>query len=337
MAHLTTTYLGLKLRSPVIIGSSNLVTRPETIKQLEEYGAGAIVYKSLFEEQIQLENLQQSETMEEFEERNPEMISVFPDVEHAGPREHIHEFKKTRKLINIPLIASINAIYKDSWVSYASLFEEAGADALELNFYAIPRDFEKTPFDIEQEQLDILKAVKAAVNIPVSVKISPFYTNVLHMARQLDKAGADGIVLFNRLFEPDIDLEDEQHITPLNLSQKNDYRLSLRYSGLLFQKINANICGSQGVWEGAHVAKLILAGANAVQAVSTFYQNKPEHLKKMLEELSEWMRIKQYKSLDDFRGKLSAKNIKDYKVYKRAQYVDLLMHADDIFKKYRIP
>lgn len=337
MANLTTNYLGLELKSPVVIGSSNLITRPDTIKQLEEYGAGAIVYKSLFEEQIQLENLEQSETMEEYSERNPEMISVFPDVEHAGPREHVYAFQKTREQINIPLIASINAIYKDSWTEYARLFEQAGAHALELNFFAIPRNFKKTPFDIEQEQIDILKAVKEVVTIPVSVKISPFYSNILHMVKQLDKAGADGIVLFNRLFEPDIDLEEEQHITPLNLSQANDYRLSLRYSGLLFQNIDAHICGSQGVSQGSHIAKMILTGANAVQAVSTFYQNKPEHLKKMLSDLSEWMRIKQYKSLDDFRGKLSAKNIKDYKVYKRAQYVDLLMHSGNIFKKYRMP
>ncbi|MCF8331451.1 MAG: dihydroorotate dehydrogenase-like protein [Bacteroidales bacterium] len=337
MANLNTKYLGLELKSPVVIGASNMVTKPETMKKLEENGAGAIVYKSLFEEQIQLENLEQSETMEEFEDRNPEMLSVFPDVEHAGPKDHLNEFKKAKELINIPLIASINAIYIKSWIDYAKQFEQAGADALELNFYAVPRDFNISAFDIEQEQIDILKAVKKAVRIPVSVKISSFYTNILHVVKQMDNAGADGIVIFNRLFEPDISTEDQKHITPLNLSNDDEYRLSLRYSGILYKNINADIIGSQGVYEGEDIAKLILAGSDSVQAVSTFYVNKPEHLKKMLDDLSEWMKIKGYKSLDDFRGKLSRKNIKDYKIYKRAQYVDLLMHAEDVFKKYRMP
>ncbi|MFO8087411.1 MAG: dihydroorotate dehydrogenase-like protein [Bacteroidales bacterium] len=337
MAHLNTNYLGLKLNSPVVVGASNLVTKPESLKELEENGAGAIIYKSLFEEQIQLENLEQSETMEEFEDRNPEMLSVFPDVEHAGPSEHIHEFIKAKKLLNIPLIASINAIYKESWLDYAKKFEQAGADALELNFYAVPRDYSANAFDIEQDQIDILKQVKAAVSIPVSVKISPFYTNILHVVKQMDEAGADGIILFNRLFEPDISIEEEQHITPFNLSNKNEHRLAIRYAGLLYDQLNADIITSQGIYEGADVAKLILAGSDSVQAVSTFYVNKPKHLKKMLDDLSEWMKIKGYKSLDDFRGKLSRKNVKNYKVFKRAQYVDLLMHADDVFKKYRMP
>lgn len=337
MANLDAKYLGLELKSPIVIGASNMVTKPETLKQLEENGAGAIVYKSLFEEQIQLENLEQSETMEEFEERNPEMISVFPDVEHAGPKEHLHEFEKARKAISIPLIASINAIYKESWIEYARLFEQSGADALELNFYAVPRDFELTAFDIEQSQVEILKEVKKAVNIPVSVKLSPFYSNILHLVKQMDAAGADGIVIFNKLFEPDISAEEQKHITPFNLSNKDEYRLALRYSGLLYDNIQADICGSQGVYEGEDVAKLILAGADAIQAVSTFYVNKPSHLKKMLDDLSKWMKVKGYKNLDDFRGKLSKKKVKDYKIYKRAQYVDLLMHAEDVFKKYRMP
>lgn len=337
MANLATSYMGLNLKSPIVVGASNMVTKPETLKKLEENGAGAIVYKSLFEEQIQLENLEQSETMEEFEDRNPEMISVFPDVEHAGSQEQIHEFKKAKKLLNIPLIASINAIYKQSWIDYAKQFEEAGAEALELNFYAVPRNFEDSAFDVEQEQIEILREVKKAVNIPVSVKISPFYTNILHVVKQMDEAGADAIIIFNKLFEPDINAEDQEHITPFHLSNKGEYRLSIRYSGLLYDNINANIIASQGVYDGEDTAKLILAGADAVQAVSTFYVNKPEHMKKMLDDLQEWMKVKGYNSLDEFRGKLSRKNVKDYKIFKRAQYVDLLMHADDIFKKYRMP
>lgn len=337
MANLNVNYLGLNLKSPVVVGASNMVTKPETLKKLEENGAGAIIYKSLFEEQIQLESLEQSETMEEFEERNPEMISVFPDVEHAGPKEHLHQFKKAKEMLSIPLIASINAIYKQSWVDYAKQLEEAGAAALELNFYAVPYDFDIEGHEIEQEQIDILKAVKKAVNIPVSVKLSPFYSNVLNVIKRMDKAGADGVVIFNRLFEPDINPESQQHETPFNLSGKNEHRLSVRYSGLLHDNIEADIIASQGVYEGEDAVKLILAGADAVQAVSTFYVNKPEHMKKMLDELSNWMKVKGYNSIGEFKGKLSRKNVKDYKIYKRAQYVDLLMHADDVFKKYRMP
>ncbi|MFO8054646.1 MAG: dihydroorotate dehydrogenase-like protein [Bacteroidales bacterium] len=337
MPDLQTEYLGLKLKSPIIVGSSNLVTKPEILKQLEESGAGAIVYKSLFEEQIQLENLEQSETMEEFEERNPEMLSVFPDIQHAGPREHLNDFKKTRALLNIPLIASLNAIYKQSWIDYAKQFEELGAAALELNLYAIPHDFDMPPHEIEHHQLDIVKDVKKAVSIPVSVKISPFYTNILHVIKQLDAAGADGVIVFNRLFEPDISTEEQKHIAPFNLSNKNEHRLAVRYCGLLYKNIQADICGSQGVYEGTDAIKLILAGANVVQAVSTFYINKPVYLKKMLEDINEWMKIKGYHSLEDFRGKLSKNKTKDYKIYKRAQYVDLLMHAGDVLKKHRMP
>ncbi len=337
MPNLNVTYLGLELKSPLIVGSSNMVTSADSLKALEENGAGAIVYKSLFEEQIQLENLEQSETIEEFTERNPEMISTFPDVEHAGPKEHVHNFKKTKEQISIPLIASINAIYRESWIDYAVEFEKAGAAALELNFYAVPREFNLTADEIEEKQISILKAVKEEVNIPVSVKLSPFYTNVLNVIQKMDEAGADGVVIFNRLFEPDINPDDEKHVTPFNLSNKNEYRLALRYSGLLYKQISADICGSQGVYEGKDIARLLLAGADAVQAVSTFYINKPGHMKKMLEDLNEWMRVKGYKSIDDFQGKLSKKNVKDYKVFKRAQYVDLLMHAEDVFKKYRMP
>ena len=336
MAELKTNYLGLKLKNPIIVGASNLVTKTDNLKQIEESGAAAIVYKSLFEEQVQLEALQLQNELGEYNDRNAEMISLFPDIDHAGPEEHLFNLAQARKVLSIPLIASLNAIAKQTWIDYAKKIESTGVDALELNFYAVPRSLDDDGSKIVNEQLDVLKAVKAAVKIPVSVKLSPFYANPLNIISQMDKTGVDGFVLFNRLFQPDVDLSTETHFSPHNLSNPEDYKLALRFAGLLYNEIEGSIIANAGIYEGADVAKLILAGADAVQVVSTLYKNKIPHLIKMLADLSVWMDSKGYKTLDDFKGKLSRKNTKDPFVYKRAQYIDVLLKSEEIFKKYPV-
>lgn len=337
MTDLKTNYLGLSLKNPIIAGSCNLSTDPTVLKRIEDSGAAAVVYKSLFEEQIQLERHQMEEDLGEYIERNAEMISIFPNLEHAGPQEHLEQLRKAKASIQIPLIASLNAVYKESWIDYAELIAQTGVDALELNFYSIPNKFDKDSKTIEDEQLNILKAILAKAKIPVAVKLSPYYSNPLNLIRQMDELGVNGFVLFNKLFQPEINIEDEKHITPWNLSESNDKRLPLRFAGLLHKRIKANICSSTGIFEGKDVAAMILAGADVVQVVSTLYRHKPEHIAKMLTDLQEWMEKKGYKNLEAFRGKLSAATLNDPFVYKRAQYVDALLSSEDLLKKVRLP
>jgi dihydroorotate dehydrogenase (fumarate) len=334
MADLSTTYMGVKLKNPIILGASNLVTKPEVIKELEEAGIAAIVYKSLFEEQIQLESLQFSEELNEYNNRNSEMGRIFPDIEHAGPKEHLYNLKKLKQSTSVPVFASLNAIYEPSWVEYAKLLEETGVDGLELNLYATPGYFEVGATSIEEKQYQIVRSVKKAVKIPVSVKLSPFYTNTLNFIKRLDEAGVDGFVLFNRFFQPEIDIENEIFHFPWELTQERDHHLSLRYVGLLHGNIEGSICGSRGIYTAEDVIRLLLAGSDVVQTVSTVYKNQPSHIATMLKGIEVWMNNKGYKKLDDFRGKLSRKSLKDPYTYQRAQYVDILAKSEEIFKKY---
>jgi len=334
MADLSTTYMGIPLKNPLILGASNLVTKPNTIKMLEEAGIAAIVYKSLFEEQVQLESLQLIEEMAEYENRNAEMTRLFPSLEHAGPKEHLLNLKKLKEKVSIPVIGSLNALYEPTWVEYAQEMEKTGIDGLEINLYATPGYFEISGHSIEEKQLEIIKSVKQAVKIPVSVKISPFYTNTLNFIKKADEAGADAYVLFNRFFQPDVDVETESFHYPWELTQPQDRNLSLRYAGLLYGHLDGSICINRGIYTADDVIRVILAGADVVQIVSTIYKNQPGVVATILAKLNEWMDLKKYQTLSDFRGKLSRKNLKDPFIYQRAQYVDILAKSEEIFKKY---
>jgi dihydroorotate dehydrogenase (fumarate) len=334
---LSTTYLGLKLKNPIIVGASNLVTDLSILKKLEAAGAAAIVYKSLFEEQIHLENLELDQDLTDYDDRNAEMTSIFPsEMYEAGPEEFLMNFKEARKAVNIPMIASLNCVYDDTWYEYAKKLEEAGADALELNFYNNPRDFDMEGRSILNEELDTIEGVKKAVKIPVSVKLSPFYTNPLYTIKEMDKRGANGFVLFNKLFQPDINIELEEMTFPYNLSTEHESRLPLRYVGMLYDNVEADLCANRGIFTGEDVIKMILAGANVVQVVSTIYKHGPSQITKMLEDMEIWMANKQYNDLSEFRGRMSKKNIKDPFAYRRAQYVDILMKSKQIFKNFPI-
>ncbi|MBN1158055.1 MAG: dihydroorotate dehydrogenase-like protein [Bacteroidales bacterium] len=334
MADLRTKYLGLELKNPVILGASNLVTKIENIKRAEDAGVAAIVYKSLFEEQIQLEAAQLDDELEEYNERHAEMVKLFPTIQHAGPEEHLENLRKVKKSVEIPVIASLNAVFKETWVEYAQMIEQTGVDAFELNFFYVPRDKETDGESINNQQIEIVKEVIQNVKLPVSIKLSPFYANPLNVINRFDQLGVRGFVLFNRLFQPDINIEQEAHFTPLNASHQEDNKLSLRFAGLLYGSVKGSICSNTGIHTGEDVVKMILAGADCVQVVSTVYKNKIEYISKILEDIQMWMKAKNYSKLDDFRGKLSNKNINDPFVYKRAQYIDLLLKSDQIFRKY---
>ena len=273
MVDLKTKYLGLELKNPIILGASNLVTKTDNIKRAEQAGAAAIVYKSLFEEQIQLEAAQLDDELEEYNERNAEMVKLFPSIKHAGPEEHLINLRKAKESVKIPVIASLNAIYKESWVEYAQLIEQTRVDALEFNFFFVPQDARKDGRDVNNLQLEVITEVRSKVKLPISVKLSPFYANPLNIVSQMDKLGVDGFVLFNRLFQPDIDIEKEMHFSPFNLSNPEDNKLTLRFAGLLYGTITGSVCSNTGIYSGADVVKMILAGADCVQVVSTVYKN----------------------------------------------------------------
>jgi dihydroorotate dehydrogenase (fumarate) len=325
MASMKTLYMGITLNNPLIAGASSLTNQLDTIKQLEEAGAGALILPSLFEEQIQLEKLRLEEELSKFDNLYAEMADVFPEVEHAGPQEHLIWVRKAKESVHIPVIASLNAVNRETWLEYAKLLEQTGVDGLELNFYATPSDFDRNGAEIENEQVEILAEVKKSVSVPVSVKLSINYTNPLNLIKKLDGTGVNGFVLFNRFFQPDINTEKEKNIFPWNLSDVKDNRLPLRYTGLLYGNIKGDICSSTGIMTGKDIVKMILAGATCVQCVSTLFKNKIAHVGTMKQDLEKWMDERGYKDLESFRGKMSKKNSEDPWVYTRSQYVKMLL------------
>jgi len=334
MADLRTSYMGIEIKNPVIVGASNLVSNIANMKKMEEAGAAAIVYKSLFEEQIQLENLQLFEQMQEYSDRHAEGGSLFPDIEHAGPEEYLMNLSMAKKSVGIPVFGSLNAIHFESWIEYAKKIEETGVDGIELNFYSVPTDMEIMGKAITNEKLDIMEAVRNSVSIPIAVKLSPYYTNPLYLIKEMDKLGANGFVLFNKLFQPEIDIDSEEMRFPYNLSNHDECRLPLRFAGLLHGNVKGSICSSRGIFTGEDVISMILAGANCVQVVSTLYKNGIDQIGAILTDIDRWMTDKKYRSISDFRGKMSRENIADPFAYRRAQYVEILMKSDEIFKKY---
>lgn len=334
MADLRTTYMGVELKNPIILGASSLVEDPNAIQKIERAGISAIVYRSLFEEQIHLEQIQLEDQLKEYDDRNAEMIHLFPEVRHGGAKEHLFKLEKLISKVNIPVFASLNAMYTQSWESYAIALEKTGIAGLELNFYEVPVDGGFSGLEIEARQVQILTILKKIIKIPISVKLSPFYTNPLNVVQQFDKAGANGVVLFNRFFQPEINIETEEFFYPFDLTHQKDYQLSLRFAGLLYGNIGADICASHGISDGNDVIKMLLAGADSVQIVSAVYKNKASHITNMIEMLEEWMDARGYKTIDAFKGKLSMKNVKDPYAYKRAQYVDILMKSNEILRKY---
>ncbi|MEE8591374.1 MAG: dihydroorotate dehydrogenase-like protein [Spirochaetia bacterium] len=328
MANLNTTYMGLELKNPFIAGASGYTANLDRIKQLEEAGAAAIVTASLFEEQIQYERFRLEEDLHQFDNLYAEMTGFFPQVKHAGPKEHLTWVKKAKQGVGIPVIASLNAVNRKVWSEWAVQLEDTGADGLELNFYATPSAFDRSSMDVEQEQIEISGEIKNKVKVPVSVKLSPFYSNPLHFIKNLDEVGVQGFVLFNRLFQPDINVEEEANRYRHNLSTEVEHEGPLRYAGLLHGNIQGDVCANSGILSGKDAVKLILAGAVCVQVVSTLYKNKISSLSNLIREAESWMDGKGYKDLGAFRGKMSAKNNSDPGFYRRAQYVKHLIKAD---------
>ena len=324
MADLTTSYMGIPLTSPVIVGACSISSRIDRVRLAEQAGAGALVIRSLFEEQIQMEALRMEEGLRVGAESHPEAASYFPDLRPGMADEHLHWIEKTRAAVRMPLIASLNAAAAGSWARYARQLEATGVAGLELNVYAVAADPRRDAYQIEQELLEIVGAVRAETKLPLAVKLSPFYTSVSHVAHALDELGIDGLVLFNRFVQPDIDPASESLLTEMVLSTPDELRLPLRWTALLYGRVRAQIALSTGVHSGLDAAKALLAGAQVVQTASALLQHGIPYLSTMLRQLEGWMEEHTYRRLKDFRGKLSQQESPNPLAYERAQYVRLL-------------
>ena len=332
MKNLKTTYMGIELDNPIILGACNLSDDIDELLKAEENGVGAIVFKSLFEEQVQLERLQMEEKLTEYDNIHAQMITTHPRIEFSDTKKHLVHLRKAKERLSVPIIASLNAVHEDSWLEYAKELAQTGVDGLELNLYQSPTDFEKESKEIEDYQISIVRKIKDTLSLPVSVKLSSDYTNTLAFIKKMDAVGVDGLVLFNSFFQPDININTFKHKRSFNLSAKGDYRKTLRFSGMLYGNIEADVCSSRGIFTGKEIVKHLLSGSTCVQMVSAVYKNGLEQIAFAKKELSDWMEEKEFDSIEDFRGKMAQKNIApESMVYKRTQYVDLLMRSDNIF------
>lgn len=324
---LHTTYLGLTLRSPVVASAGPFTRDLGRIEELAAAGVGAIVLPSLFEEQIEHEALELDRLFTLHDESFAEATSVLPDVV-GGADDLIDDYLdligEARHRARVPVIASLNGTHPGGWLSYARVLEDAGADAIELNLYEIAADPAIDAAAIERDQLEIVSTVAAALHVPLAVKISPYYTSVANFAVRLQEAGADGVVMFNRFYLPDLDLETLDVVPRLALSTPDELRLPLRWIGVAREHLHVSLAGSSGVHGGTDVAKLILAGANVAMTTSAVLRHGPAHVERMLAELETWMVEHGYESVDEMRGAVRRDAAADPEAYERANYIGTL-------------
>ncbi len=320
---LSTTYLGLKLRTPLVPAASPLSEEIDTIKEMEDHGASAVVLYSLFEEQLRQESEELASHLQHGTESFAEALTYFPEPEEfrLGPDEYLKHIAKAKQAVRIPVIASLNGSSVGGWTSYAKGIQEAGADALELNIYYIPTDVNVTSAQIEQTYLDILKSVKATVSIPVAVKLSPFFTNFANMAHRLDQAGANGLVLFNRFYQPDIDLENLEIKPNILLSTPMAMRVPLRWIALLYGKIKASLAATSGVHRASDAIKMLMAGADVTQLCSALLRHGVRQIGVVERDMVAWMEEHEYNSVAQLKGSLSQKNCPEPSAFERAQYM----------------
>ena len=323
---LSTTYLGLKLKNPIVASASPLSRSMDSMRRLEDAGASAIVMHSLFEEQITHE----AESMDHYKsygtESFAEALTYFPDTGdyHFAPEEYLELVAKAANKLEIPVIASMNGITPGGWISYAKKMVEAGASALELNVYYIPTDGTMAGMDVENRYSDVLKEVRGAVKIPVAVKLSPFFSSIPNVAQRLVNEGADGLVLFNRFYQPDIDLEELDVKPGVELSNSYANRLPMRWIGILFGKIKASLAATSGVHTAEDVLKLTMVGADVTMMCSALLMHGPEYIGKVLKDLERWMQEHEYESIEQMKGSLSHKSIANPSAYERANYMKAL-------------
>ena len=323
---LKTKYLGMTLRSPIIVSASPLSEYTQNIKMMEDAGAGAVVLYSLFEEQIRLEQQELHYHTTMGTESFAESLSYFPEPEEfkLGPEEYIKHIQDAKTAVDIPIIASLNGSTIGGWTEYSKEMEKAGADAIELNVYYIPSDPTLSGANVEQTYIDILRSVKSAVDIPVSMKLSPFFSNMANMAERLDDAGANGLVLFNRFYQPDIDLEEFEVTPNVQLSTSQAMRLPMRWIAILKDKIAADLAATSGIHTGIDVVKMLLVGSNVTMLCSALLKHGIFHIQNVEKHLVEWMEQNEYNSVTEMIGVMSQQKTTDPSAFERAQYMKAL-------------
>lgn len=324
---LSTTYLGLKLKNPIVPSSSPLSRHVSTLRRMEDAGAAAVVLYSLFEEEIRMESKTLNEYLTQGTEIYPESITFFPEAPSyrmIGPDAYLNHIARAKEALDIPVIASLNGVSTGGWIEYARLIEEAGADALELNIYYIPTNPELTGAEVEEIYLNVLRDVKASVQIPIALKLSPYFSSMANMASRLDDAGADGLVLFNRFYQPDLDLNALEVVPNLVLSDSDELRLPLRWTALLYGRVRADLGLTTGVHTSTDVLKGLAAGATVTMMASELLQNGLGRIGEILTEVARWLVEHEYNSLDELRGSLSQINVAAPAAFERANYIQVV-------------
>jgi dihydroorotate dehydrogenase (fumarate) len=332
MTDLSTTYLGLRLKNPLVASASPLSKRLDRARKLEESGISAIVMYSLFEEQIIHESLELDHYLNRGSDSFAEALSYLPDGGMYGisPERYLNQLGGLKKALQIPVIGSLNGVSKGGWTSYARKIEEAGADALELNLYYIPTDLDMTSNDIEDTQVELVAEVKSAVTIPLAVKISPFVTSIPNFVKRLVEAGADGLVLFNRFYQPDFDLDELEIIHSLDLSTSAEMRLPLRWISILHGRVEADFALTSGVHTYTDVLKAMMAGAKVAMMASNLLHNGEQAVGPILSDLEAWMKEHEYESIQQMQGSMSQKSVKEPAAFERANYMKVLGSFRDL-------
>ena len=323
---LTTTYLGMTLRTPLVPSASPLSSDVGNIRRMEDAGAAAVVLYSLFEEQLTSDRYELHHHLTQGTESFAEALTYFPEPTrfHLGPEGYLNHIRAAKEAVEIPIIASLNGVSVGGWTSYACQIEQAGADALELNIYHIPTDMEQTAADVERAYLDILTAVKSVVSIPVALKLSPFFSNMANMARRFDDAGANALVLFNRFYQPDIDLENLDIRPHVLLSTPQALRLPLTWIGILYGRIRADLAATSGIHDPADVLKMLMVGARITMLCSVLLERGIDHVRTLEAGVREWMERCEYESVRQMQGSMSQQNCTNAAAFERAHYVSAL-------------
>ncbi len=327
MINLSAKYMGLNLKNPIIVSSSSLSHSADGVKRLADAGAGAVVLKSLFEEQI-LSDTQKLEVAAQSVSHTEELDYLRQMGMTQKSDEYLETIEKSKEAVDIPIIASVNCISDSAWTDYAKYIEAVGADALELNIALMPNKFEEKPEDIENKIYKIVDIVKHNINIPIAVKLGPYFTSIPRVTHGIRKSGASALVLFNRFYQPDIDINTFEFQSKNRYSSPGEMSTNLRWIAILYKKIGCSLVANTGIHDGEGVIKNILAGATAVQICSTLYINGLSQIENILYDLEEWMRRNEYKNLDDFRGIISQKNALQPEYFERQQYIRALVGVD---------
>lgn len=326
MVDLSTKYLGIQLKNPLVASASPLCENIENIKQMEKCGIAAVVLHSLFEEQVLLQEKELNYALTQNTESYAESLSYFPDVNDYSfaPDEYIEYIAKVKKAVDIPIIGSLNGISNSGWIKYGEKIEEAGADALELNIYYLPTRKTISCQQVENAYLDLVRALRQNIKIPLAIKLSPYFNSIADIANKLAEEGTEGLVLFNRFYQPDIDLIDMTVAPNLELSRSSELRLRLRWVGILYQKIKSDLAITGGVHTVEDIIKGILTGANITMMTSALLEKGIPYIEEMVRGIEEWLRRNNYNSINEIRGILSQKNIKETDAFERANYLKVL-------------